>query len=690
MTDILHVPAPLPELRQWVCWGAPGRHRKCPYNPSTGYPAKAGQPETWAALEDALSAMRAGRYEGVGFEFAEGGGIVGVDFDHCLQGGALTPWAAAWVDRLDSYTELSPSGEGLHVLCKGKLPGGSVKRPLAEMYDRARYFTFTGKAWGGAPKPLRDAQEAICALYEELQAGARQTQQQPAQPAPTPALPAEGKNYLSVGLEKDRKLAALWDGERPNGNESTDDMALMNKLAYWCNGDFAAMRDAFLSSPHYQSKDEAHRKKALRKDYIPRTIDMAVKSCARTAAADDATYKERRAQAQEEGVLDWDDVIRAEGDAAPAQSGAPALPAAPLPEAGRTSHKPALIPASAVPYEPPRWTLAPYFQRGKGTLIQGDNGAGKTAFMCAIAAHVSTGAPVLDMPVEAPGNVIILSVEDDLAVLRGRIEADGGDLNRCHFVTNAAGLTFASPEIEAMIRQVGAKLIIFDPFQAFLGAGVDMFRPNETRPQLSKLFDICEREDCACAIIAHTVKSVGDKSPVNRSLGSVDIPASMRSILHLIRNPDNEDECVMLHVKCSNAPRGKSLVYTIGSRGGIQWKGFSELTADDLTAIVKRKEKGIPYEREPLVQVLNQLITDRPGGGFWSYEDVKSIGAKLLGFPPFYSTADLKTKMTGPLLRELQQNDGLIVTVGHKVHGSRGIRIEQYEVPQEYQAKMDD
>ena len=37
-----------------------------------------------------------------------------------------------------------------------------------------------------------------------------------------------------------------------------------------------------------------------------------------------------------------------------------------------------LVKASEIPYEPPRWSIAPYFQRGKGTLIQGDNGSGKS------------------------------------------------------------------------------------------------------------------------------------------------------------------------------------------------------------------------------------------------------------------------------------------------------------------------
>ncbi len=352
--------------------------------------------------------------------------------------------------------------------------------------------------------------------------------------------------------------------------------------------------------------------------------------------------------------------------------------------------KPRIVRACDVPYEPPRWTIAPYIQRGKGTLIQADNGTGKTAFVCAIAAHVSTGRPLLDIPVETPGNVLLLSVEDDLPVLRGRIEASGGNLDKCHFLTNVAGLSFNSLEVEAAVKQVKARLVIFDPLQAFMGAKVDMFRANETRPELAKLFEMCDRNDCACIIIAHTAKNAGDKSPVNRALGSVDIPAAMRSVLQIIENPDNECERIAVHVKCSNAPKGQSIVYTIGDRGGVQWIGFSPMTADDLTAIVKRKEKGIPYENEPLVQVFNQLVTDRPGGGFWSYAELKSEGAKILGFPPFYSTADLKQKLDSAFSREIQERDGLIITCGCKSNGVRGVRIEQYQHPQGYQTSIRD
>lgn len=665
------IPADLAALAQWVCWGAPGKARKCPYNPRTGYPAKAGQPDTWADLATATAAVNAGYYEGVGFEF-NGGGIVGVDFDHCIQGGKLDAWAAAWVERFNSYTEVSPSGTGLHILCRGKLPGEAVKKPRGEMYDRARYFTITGMPWDGPAKPLRDAQEAVTALYEELQAGTRKSAERPteARTAPHGAVSIEDAPLIEK-MKRGRngaEFSRLWAGDisaYPSHSEA--DIALCNALAWWTNCDAARVDRLFRQSGLMREKWDRQQSGTT---YGAITVQNAVNTC--RGGYDPGEYFRQQAArefAQLPAGRDGDVFGRAQ----------PQTPAC-VPQLAR---------ASDIPYEPPRWTIAPYFQRGKGTLIQGDNGSGKTAFMCAVVAHITTGRPLLGCEVEAPGNVLMLSIEDDLPVLRGRIEADGGDLTTCYFLTNAAGLTFTSPEVEAAIKEIDAQMVVFDPFQAFLGAGVDMWRPNETRPQLAKLFEVCDRYDCSCVIISHMGKS-GDKSPVNRSLGSVDIPAAMRSILQLIRNPDNDDECIMVHVKCSNAPKGRSIAYTIGDRGGVHWEGYSEMTADDLTQVIKRKEKGIPYEREPLVQVFNQLITNKPGGGFWSYSDLKSEGAKILGFPPFGDIGELRSKLDSGLAKELQQRDGLLVTYGAKNRkNERGIRIERYEVPQAYQSKIE-
>lgn len=350
-----------------------------------------------------------------------------------------------------------------------------------------------------------------------------------------------------------------------------------------------------------------------------------------------------------------------------------------------------IVCAYEVPYSPPRWALAPYLQIGKGLLLQGDPGTGKTAFACAIAAHISSGNPLMSLPVQHPGNVLMLSTEDDLPILRGRVEASGGDLTRIFFVSNASVTSFDDPRIETAIRQADARLVVFDPLQSFIGADVDLYRANETRPRLARLFDMCSRTDCACLIIGHTSKS-SDKSPVNRGLGSVDIGGAMRSILHIVSNPEDERERIAVHVKSSNAPKGESIVYTIGDRGGVTWVDFSSMGVEDLEAIRRRKQReemGVPYEKEPLVQLFNQLITDRPAGGFWSYSELREQGSKLLGFPPFSNPRELTRRLDAGLARELQKRDGLIVTAGCRTNRDRGIKIEPFKLPDGYQKQLD-
>ncbi len=343
---------------------------------------------------------------------------------------------------------------------------------------------------------------------------------------------------------------------------------------------------------------------------------------------------------------------------------------------------------SGVEYQEPEWIIRPYFPQGKITISQGDSGVGKTAFACALAALVSTGSPLIEHDVQRPGNVLIISTEDDPSTLRGRIEASGGDLSRCFFIPEPANLTFNDPSIEASIKSLEARLVVFDPLQAFLGGKMDMFRANETRPVLAKLAEMAARTECAVVIISHMSKGSAGQNSLYRVLGSVDIAAAARSVLYIGRNPQDEDECVIVQIKCSNAKPGPSIAYSIGERGGVTWKGYSPLTVEDIEAAKKREERGVDYDHEPLVQVFRQMITDKPGGGFWSYAEVKEIGMKSLGFPPFSKPEDLKQKLNSSFAKELMERDSLIITCGQKSRGERGIRIEVYAVPSEFQTAV--
>lgn len=639
-----------------------------------GTPASTTDSKTWERFDVVWQTYNSnsGEFDGLGFVFSEQDPYVGIDLDTVRdpKSGYVDPIAQSIIDSLDSYTEISPSGYGFHIITKADtnliwhrvpLPDNGIKRiivnpktgkqeqkqPEIEMYSMGRYFTITGNSPRIVPV-ISNRTKQITELQERFKKNNVV--------APAENDNPDGPDMTVIGLEHDSKFIELWNGSRPTGDESRDDLSLMNKLAFWCNRNRNLMIDRFFNSPHYDQKDEAHKTKCDRNDYLSRTADKALKETHSTADEENAKWQKQR---HEETRKAFEDTM--------------------LPNVGSADFSRFLVSAADVPYEPPRWLIEPYIQKGKGTMVQAEPGVGKTAFVCAIAACVSAGKPLLGIPVQDPGHVLMLSVEDDLGILRGRLEANGADLNMCSFLTNASALTFESPSIETVVKAKNVKLIIFDPFQAFLGGDVDMHRANETRPKLAKLFDMCNRNDCACIIIAHTGKGKKDKNPIYHSLGSADIPAAMRSIIGIAKSPDNKEERIAVHVKCSNARKGDSIAYKIVDKGGVEWAGFTEFTAEDLETAEQRNRDNISYDSEPLVKLFKTLIEECPEGGFWSYKDLEKEGQRILGFKPFDGVGMLKTKLSNGLARELQRREDIVVKCGETgPHNSRGIRIEVY------------
>jgi primase-polymerase (primpol)-like protein len=75
-------------------------------------------------------------------------GIVGIDLDHCFnpETSKCEQWAIDIINKMDSYTEVSPSGEGIRIFVKGLLPPGGRKKGYIEMYSSGRYLTITGNS----------------------------------------------------------------------------------------------------------------------------------------------------------------------------------------------------------------------------------------------------------------------------------------------------------------------------------------------------------------------------------------------------------------------------------------------------------------------------------------------------------------------------------------------------------------
>jgi putative DNA primase/helicase len=101
---------------------------------------------TWRTFEEAVQALEAGRYDGVGFVFSSGDPFAGIDLDHCRdpETGELESWAEKIVKAFGGYAEASPSGTGVHIVVRGKAP--NKKRGRVEAYSSERFFTVTGEA----------------------------------------------------------------------------------------------------------------------------------------------------------------------------------------------------------------------------------------------------------------------------------------------------------------------------------------------------------------------------------------------------------------------------------------------------------------------------------------------------------------------------------------------------------------
>ena len=155
-----NIPAELKTLVQWVCWKPAqrkGKMTKLPYNPKTGKEADSTDPSTWGTIQEALIATERYGFPGIGFVFSKDDPYCGIDFDKCFdpKTGELEAWAQRYVDLFRSYTEITPSGAGLHIVLKGQLPerprkkGTGRRKGKFEAYDRERFFTFTGNLLNG-------------------------------------------------------------------------------------------------------------------------------------------------------------------------------------------------------------------------------------------------------------------------------------------------------------------------------------------------------------------------------------------------------------------------------------------------------------------------------------------------------------------------------------------------------------
>ena len=297
------IPGELKSLRNWVCWKRvhdpkhPEKPKKVPINARTGMEAASDNPSTWCDFQTAVESSV--EFAGIGFMFG-GSGYFGVDIDGIpgeltdFQNGTASPdnIVSEFLSALGSYTEISQSGHGIHIICRGKLPGDSCRHGNVEMYDSGRYFAMTGKVIPGFSE-IADGGESIKPLYEKY-IGSHRSADPPSQASQTSSFtrPRISKTedellHLAMnsrnGLAFSELYAGHWQGKYASQSEA--DMALCSMLAFWCGKDTAMMDKLFRRSG--LMRDKWNRKQSG-STYGALTLQKAADGCGKVYSPRDS------------------------------------------------------------------------------------------------------------------------------------------------------------------------------------------------------------------------------------------------------------------------------------------------------------------------------------------------------------------------------------------------------------------
>jgi putative DNA primase/helicase len=284
------IPAELKALPQWILWKSEKRNNKptkVPYQ-ANGEMAQANNRRTWSTFATAVKFYLEGGYDGIGFVFSRQDNYIGIDIDKCVSDGKTNAFATEVIDMLDSYTEFSPSGKGIHIIVKGNLPqnvigtGRKNTQHGLEIYAHGRYFTFTGNKENS--NEIYDRTDELAEVFEQYFDDSD----------------IQGRINLAE-FEKDEikvsndtlwerifrskngdEIRSLFNGNLINSDHSASDLALCNHLAFWTGKSATRMDTMFRESGLMRDKWDVIHFRDTNETYGERTIATAISSTATT------------------------------------------------------------------------------------------------------------------------------------------------------------------------------------------------------------------------------------------------------------------------------------------------------------------------------------------------------------------------------------------------------------------------
>lgn len=300
-TDFNSIPQEMRAVPHWVA-----RVDKAPINPNSLYGAKSTDKTSWGTFEQAkaaigkkakMKAVQGKECNGIGFVLSAP--YCGIDIDHCInpQTGEITAEALDIIQTMESYTEISPSGTGVHIFYKNdgnthkewhkKKPIDEVQH--LEMYQCDRYFTVTGKVYQNY-NTLCERSERASLIYQAYMQDEQpptvtdNTAEQPKQIAfKLTSEPLTDGEIIekAMNAKNGAEFLSLWRGDtsKYNGDESRADLALCNMLAFWSSGNADTIDRLFRQSGLMRDKWD---RKTGGTTYGEITIQKAINDCTET------------------------------------------------------------------------------------------------------------------------------------------------------------------------------------------------------------------------------------------------------------------------------------------------------------------------------------------------------------------------------------------------------------------------
>ena len=241
-----------------------------------GHYAKTNDQNTWASYDNVKTAYEKGGFDGIGIVLT--GEVVGIDLDHVISDFEIEPWAQEIITQFkDTYIELSPGGDGLHILTTGisRFTGKRHESKRLEVYDHSspRYFTITGQLYDAGHTELTNTQDELdwLASKYDVKSDAPLLEYQPQIES---RQDADSIMQAILNSKSKDKFNALNSGNITN-DHSADDLAFCNLIAYFTT-DKTIIDSIFRKSPFRMRGKWDEKHSADGKTYAEMTINKAI------------------------------------------------------------------------------------------------------------------------------------------------------------------------------------------------------------------------------------------------------------------------------------------------------------------------------------------------------------------------------------------------------------------------------